>query len=74
MIPMYTDHMKTISLYVAEPTYDEFKSLSTRSGRPIAEHIRQAMEEYLEREQRDQRSILDLAPWASGAPLPSGTP
>jgi predicted transcriptional regulator len=61
--------MKTISIYVAEPTYAEFKSLSSRTGRPVAEHIRQAMEEYLQREQREQRSILDLAPHASGGML-----
>jgi hypothetical protein len=61
--------MKPISLYVQDPAYADFKALSERDGRPIAELIRQAMVEYLERERRTARSVLDLAPHPSGALL-----
>ena len=61
--------MKSISIHVPEPAYREFKLIATREGRPVAELIRQAMAEYLERESRSGRSVLDLAPHPSGALL-----
>ncbi|MDA2925087.1 ribbon-helix-helix domain-containing protein [Acidobacteria bacterium AH-259-L09] len=58
--------MKAISIHVPERDYGEIKSLSARVGRPVAELIRQAMAEYLERQRRTARSILDLPPHRSG--------
>jgi len=58
--------MKAISLHVPDPAYQELKALAARSGRPVAELIRQSMEEYLQRERTTGRSVLDLAPHKSG--------
>ncbi len=57
--------MKSISLHVPDAAYQELKSLAGRQGRPVAELIRQAMLDYLERDRRE-RSVLDLAPHRSG--------
>jgi hypothetical protein len=38
--------MKTISLYVSEKTYTEFKKYAEHQERPVAEVIREAMELY----------------------------
>ena len=63
--------MKTISLHVSEQAYEELKSLAARQERPVAAVIREAMDAYLEREQRAGRSVLDLEPFHCG-PLRSG--
>jgi len=42
------------------------KTLAARRGVSVAELIRQAMEEYLERERSRRQSLLDRAPHASG--------
>lgn len=57
--------MKSISLHVPDTAYQELKSLAGRQGRPVAELIRQAMLDYLERDRRE-RSVLDLPPHPSG--------
>jgi predicted transcriptional regulator len=58
--------MKPISVHVSEDTYEELKSLAARSGRPVAELIRRAMDRYVELERRARRSILDIEPHHSG--------
>ena len=58
--------MKPVSVYVAEPAYRELKSIALRSGRPVAELIREAMAEYLERRRGRRGSILDIPPHRSG--------
>jgi hypothetical protein len=58
--------MKPISVHVPEDTYEELKSLATRSGRPVAELIRQAMVDYLDLERRSHRSMLQIEPHDSG--------
>lgn len=63
--------MKTISVNVAEPAYEELKALAERDGRPVAELLRQSMAEYLERRRRGNLSALDLSPHESG-PLRAG--
>ena len=40
--------------------------MAARRGRPVAELIRQAMAEYLERERRRHRSLVQLEPHDSG--------
>jgi predicted transcriptional regulator len=62
--------MKTISIHVSEKAYREFQHAALQSGRPVAELIRQAMAEYLEREDA-RRSILDLPAHDSGKLLRS---
>ena len=61
--------MKPISLHVEEGTYRDLKSLAERTGRPVAELIREAMSEYLSRRVGGGGSIFDLAPHPSGAQL-----
>ncbi|MCA9795902.1 MAG: ribbon-helix-helix protein, CopG family [Candidatus Eremiobacteraeota bacterium] len=58
--------MKPISIYVGEKDYQEFKSLSARSGRPVAELIREAMSRYLAECRRTGGSLVDLEPHESG--------
>jgi len=61
--------MKVISLHVAEDSYQELKSLAKSRGRPVADLVREAMTEYVAREQRSAGSVLDLKPHASGGLL-----
>ena len=58
--------MKPISVHVSEHDYEELKSMAARSGRPVAELIRRAMAEYLERERASGHSLLDLPEHDSG--------
>jgi hypothetical protein len=58
--------MKPISLHVEDEDYRSFKALADRSGRPVAELIREAMEEYLHRRDRRKGSIFDISPHPSG--------
>jgi predicted transcriptional regulator len=63
--------MKPISVHVSEETYEELKSLATRSRRPVAELIRRAMADYLDLERRSHASILAIEPHDSGELLRS---
>lgn len=65
--------MRPISLHVEEGTYRDLKSLAERTGRPVAELIREAMSEYLSRRVGGGGSIFDLSPHPSGAQLRSWT-
>lgn len=47
--------------------------MATRKGRPVAELIRRAMTEYLERERQGRGSVLDLPAHDSGALLKAWT-
>ena len=58
--------MKPISVHVSEDDYEELKSMAARTGRPVAELIRQAMADYLDRERPARRSLLDLHAHDSG--------
>jgi hypothetical protein len=58
--------MKPISVHVTEDIYEELKSLAARSGRPVAELIRQAMANYVDGERRSHLSMLEIGPHDSG--------
>jgi hypothetical protein len=58
--------MRAISVHVAEEDYERLKSLAAQEGRPVAVLIRQAMTDYLEREGRGGRSILEIPARKSG--------
>jgi hypothetical protein len=64
--------MKAISVHVYEADYRDLKSLATRTGRPVAELIRQAMTEYLKRQQ-GRGSIFDVPVHHGGAQLGTWT-
>jgi len=57
--------MRPISVHVEEEDYRSLKGLAERSGKPVAELIREAMAEYLSR-RGGSGSIFDLAPHSSG--------
>jgi 16S rRNA U516 pseudouridylate synthase RsuA-like enzyme len=61
--------MKPISLHVDEASYRELKSLAERTGRPVAELIREAMAEYAAHRKGAGGSLFDLVPHPSGALL-----
>jgi hypothetical protein len=65
--------MRPISLHVEDQDYRSFKQIAERTGRPVAELIREAMVEYLERWGRRKGSVFDLPPHRSGALLRSWT-
>lgn len=66
---MYNRYMKPVSIYLPEVAYMEMKSLADQQGRPVAELIRQAMMEFLERRRKNDRSVLELPPHRSGKSL-----
>jgi hypothetical protein len=65
--------MKPISLHVQDEDYRSLKTLADRMGRPVAELIREAMMEYLDRRGKRKGSIFDLNPHPSGSLLASWT-
>ena len=58
--------MKPISLHVDEESYRDLKSLAERTGRPVAELIREAMTEYALHRHGASGSLFDLEPHPSG--------
>ena len=66
MISVYNRYMKPISVYLSERAYQDMKSLAAERGRPVAELIRQAMDEYLQRERLGRPSLLDRPGHESG--------
>jgi 16S rRNA U516 pseudouridylate synthase RsuA-like enzyme len=61
--------MKAISLNVSEASYRKFREIAERQGLPVSELIRRAMDEYLDRQYRPRRSILELPAFESGGVL-----
>lgn len=61
--------MRPISLHVEDEVYRDLKSIAERTGRPVAELIRDAMSEYLARRVGRKGSIFDLSPHESGSLL-----
>jgi hypothetical protein len=47
--------MKTITINVSEPVYEDFRRASRTQGRPTAELIREAMESYRRQHLRQHR-------------------
>ncbi len=58
--------MKAVSARVSDSTYAELRMIARMSGRPVAELIRQAMDEYLERHGSSGRSLVDIKPHRGG--------
>ncbi|MFI5181285.1 MAG: ribbon-helix-helix protein, CopG family [Thermoanaerobaculia bacterium] len=58
--------MKVISLHVPEKSYKEMKEIAASEGRPVAALIREAMADYVAREAKPARSLLDIAPHKGG--------
>jgi hypothetical protein len=59
--------VKPISVHVDEASYRELKALAERTGRPVAELIREAMAEYTALRAGGGGSLFDLEPHPSGS-------
>lgn len=58
--------MKTITLNVSEPTYEEFRRAAEASGRPTSELIREAMEHYRRQHLRPRGDLRGFRPRSLG--------
>lgn len=65
--------MRAISVHVDDAEYQRLKSLAALKRRPVAALIRQAMAEYVGREGRGGRSILEIPAHRSGRMLEAWT-
>lgn len=61
--------MKTITINVSEPVYDDFRRAAQTLGRPTSELIREAMEGYRRDRLRPQRDLQGFRPQSLGRVL-----
>lgn len=67
--------MKTITINVSEPVYEDFRRASRSLGRSASELIREAMETYRRERLRPRKSLQGFRPRSLGQvlkPLESG--
>lgn len=58
--------MKTITINVSEPVYEDFRRASKSLGRPTSELIREAMESYRRERLRPRHDLGSLRPRSLG--------
>jgi hypothetical protein len=58
--------MKTITINVSEPVYEDFRRASRSQGRPTAELIREAMESYRRQHLRTRGDLRRFRPASLG--------
>jgi predicted CopG family antitoxin len=61
--------MKTITINVSEPVYEDFRRASRTQGRSTAELIREAMEGYRRQHLRPRRDLRSFRPRSLGKVL-----
>jgi hypothetical protein len=61
--------MKTITINVSEPVYEDFRRASRTQGRSTAELIREAMESYRRQHLRPRRDLRSFRPRSLGKVL-----
>jgi hypothetical protein len=61
--------MKTITVNVSEPVYEDFRRASKSLGRPTSELIREAMETYRRERLRPRRELDRFRPRSLGKVL-----
>jgi hypothetical protein len=61
--------MRTITINVSEPVYEDFRRASKGQGRPTAELIREAMESYRRQHLRPRGHLRRLRPRSLGKVL-----
>jgi hypothetical protein len=61
--------MKTITVNVSEPVYEEFKRFAKHSGRTTSELIREAMESYRREHLTPRRDLAGFRPRSVGRVL-----
>lgn len=61
--------MKTITINVSEPVYEDFRQYARMTARKTSELIREAMEEYRQRQMQRQTTLRDRRPASVGGPI-----
>ena len=61
--------MKTITVNVSEPVYEEFQRHARKTDRKAAELIREAMELYRQERMQRKTSLRDRRPASVGGPI-----
>lgn len=61
--------MKTITINVSEPVYEDFRRASKALGRPTSELIREAMDAYRREQLRPRSDLRGFRPRSLGAVL-----
>ena len=61
--------MKTITINVSEPVYEDFRRASRQLDRPTSELIRDSMEAYRREHLRPRRDLRDFRPRSLGRVL-----
>lgn len=61
--------MKTITVNVSEPVYEDFQQHARRTARKASELIREAMELYSQQHMKRRGSLRDRRPASAGGPI-----
>ncbi len=61
--------MKTITINVSEPVYEDFRNYAQRVDRKASELIREAMEQYRQLHMKRRTSLKDRRPTSVGGPI-----
>jgi len=61
--------MKTITVNVSEPVYEEFRAYAAKVDRKTSELIREAMEEYRQQHMSRRTSLRDRRPTSVGGSI-----
>jgi Arc/MetJ-type ribon-helix-helix transcriptional regulator len=61
--------MKTITINVSEPVYEDFRRHARKTDRKASELIREAMELYRQQNMQRRTSLRDLRPFSVGGPI-----
>jgi Arc/MetJ-type ribon-helix-helix transcriptional regulator len=61
--------MKTITINVSEPVYDEFRQYARKVDRKASELIREAMELYRQQHMQRRTTLRDRRPASVGGPI-----
>lgn len=61
--------MKTITVNVSEPVYEEFREYARKADRKASELIREAMEMYRQQHMRRRTSLRNRHPASVGGPI-----
>jgi Arc/MetJ-type ribon-helix-helix transcriptional regulator len=61
--------MKTITINVSEPVYEDFRAYARKMDRKASELIREAMEQFRRQHMQPQTSLRTLRPVSVGGPI-----
>jgi len=61
--------MKTITINVSEPVYEEFRQYARKTDRKASELIREAMKMYRQQHLQRRTSLKDRRPLSVGGPI-----